>query len=255
MLSPVPISYREFGAGPPLVFLHGGWGYEVYPFDRQIAAFARKFRIVIPDRSGYGRSPRVDGLPLDFHRRAAAETLAVLDALALDRPVIWGHSDGAVIAVLMALDAPARLRGVILEAIHYFRNKPRSRAFFEAMVADPACLGERVLEAVARDHGDPDWRAILLSNGRAWLALADESPHPAADLYDGRLSALAVPAIVLHGRDDPRTELDELDAIRRALPRVPLHVIPDAGHSPHSQAEAADRTGELAGEFLAGLGR
>src|SRR5690349_5376515 len=58
-LSPVEIHYREWGDGAPLVFLHGGWGYQVYPFDRQIEAFGDRFRIIAPDRSGYGRSPRI----------------------------------------------------------------------------------------------------------------------------------------------------------------------------------------------------
>jgi pimeloyl-ACP methyl ester carboxylesterase len=42
-VSPVDIYYREAGTGVPLVFLHGGWGYEVYPFDRQVEALARDF--------------------------------------------------------------------------------------------------------------------------------------------------------------------------------------------------------------------
>ena len=101
---------RDAGAGAPLIFLHGGWGYEVYPFDRQIDALDRQYRILIPDRSGYGRSPRITSLPPDFHRRAAAETTQVLDALEIDHAVLWGHSDGAVIAALMGLAAPSRFR-------------------------------------------------------------------------------------------------------------------------------------------------
>ena len=71
---PARVYYRDTGAGPPLVFLHGGWGYEVYPFDRQVEALGGKYRILIPDRAGYGRSPRIASLPADFHRRAARET-------------------------------------------------------------------------------------------------------------------------------------------------------------------------------------
>src|SRR6267142_278721 len=56
--SPVSIHYREQGAGLPILFLHGGWGYEMYPLDRQIEVLSATRRIIIPDRSGYGRSPR-----------------------------------------------------------------------------------------------------------------------------------------------------------------------------------------------------
>lgn len=45
-MSPVRVHYREAGAGRPIVILHGGWGYEIYPFDRQIAALAETHRVV-----------------------------------------------------------------------------------------------------------------------------------------------------------------------------------------------------------------
>ena len=94
------------------MFLHGGWGYEIYPFDRQAEELASRFRIVIPDRSGYGGSGVMTTLPADFHHRAAEETRSVIDALGLERPILWGHSDGAIIALLFALAAPERLTGV-----------------------------------------------------------------------------------------------------------------------------------------------
>ena len=126
-ISPVTIHYREFGSGTPLVILHGGWGYRVYPFDRQIAEFESEFRILIPDRSGYGHSTRVGGeMPLDFHRRAALETFSFLDALEIQSAFLWGHSDGAVIAAMMGLVAPQRCEGVVMEAFHCLRRKPGS---------------------------------------------------------------------------------------------------------------------------------
>src|SRR5262245_43725647 len=124
--------YREFGNGRPLVILHGGWGYGVYPFDAQIAALQSERRILIPDRSGYGHSTRVDAeMPVDFHRRAAQEILAFLDALGIEKAALWGHSDGAVISAMLGMYAPERCTCVILEAFHYFKNKPASRGFFE----------------------------------------------------------------------------------------------------------------------------
>src|SRR6185436_16540878 len=93
-MSPVRIHYRQSGAGRPIVILHGGWGYDIYPFDRQVDALSPAHRIVIPDRTGYGGSGRLARQETDFHRRAAEETFAVAAALGLERPVLWGHSDG-----------------------------------------------------------------------------------------------------------------------------------------------------------------
>ena len=253
-VSPVRIHYREVGAGPPIVILHGGWGYEIYPFDRQLAALSAGHCLVVPDRTGYGASRRLVRQEVDFHHRAAAETFAVIDALKLERPVLWGHSDGAVIALLMGLAAPERLSGLIAEATHVFRSKPASRAFFETMMDDPDGLGERVATVLAREHGD-GWRDLIRTNGDAWLRIADERPTPEADLYGGRLPTLRLPTLVVHGRRDPRTEPGELDALRAAVPHATFEILPDGGHSPHSERATADEVTRAAQRFLSGVGR
>jgi pimeloyl-ACP methyl ester carboxylesterase len=251
-LTPVPLHYRELGSGPPLVFLHGGWGYEVYPFDRQEGLAAGR-RILIPDRSGYGRSPRIEDLPVDFHRRAAGEMLGFLDALGIDRPVLWGHSDGAVIALWMAIAARGRAAALVLEACHYFRRKPRSREFFDTMARRPELLGERVCGVLAREHGDPYWRTLIERGGRAWLAIADQAERADSDLYAGRAPELALPVLVVHGASDPRTEPGELEALGRALPHARFALLEGAGHSPHSERQAADRCRRAVEAFLADL--
>src|SRR5713226_8288538 len=101
---PIELHYRDGGSGAPLVILHGGWGYGYYPHDDAIATLDRRF--VIPDRTGYGRSRRIAALPPRFHAAAAIETERLLDALGIERCALWGHSDGAVIATLMALRSP-----------------------------------------------------------------------------------------------------------------------------------------------------
>ncbi|MGC1618453.1 MAG: alpha/beta hydrolase [Candidatus Acidiferrum sp.] len=250
-LRPVTIHYREFGCGSPLVFLHGGWGYGVYPFDRQIRAFEDEFRILIPDRSGYGHSSRVEAeMPLDFHRRAAAETVAFLDALGLKTAVVWGHSDGAVIGAMMGMAAPERCECLILEAFHYLRRKPGSRSFFERFAARPQDLGEETKKLLAEDHGEDHWPTALRRNCAVWFRLADQVRTPDEDLYDGRLSELAVPTLFLHGTLDPRTEPGEMERVRSALPRAATKFVANGKHSPHSEEAAFEECNGIAKEFL-----
>jgi len=250
-VSPVRVSYRDAGAGPAIVILHGGWGYEVYPFDRQIAALSPDYRVVAPDRTGYGGSGRLDRQATDFHHRAAAETFAVVEALGLDRPMVWGHSDGAVIALLMGLSAPDKLSGLIIEAAHLWRNKPASRQFFETMMNNPDGLGTRVTDVLARDHGER-WRDLIRTNGDAWLRIAADPSAPAADLYGGRLPTLRVPTLAIHGARDPRTEPGELDALRAQLAGTArIVVLPEGGHSPHSERATADDVTRAAQAFVA----
>jgi pimeloyl-ACP methyl ester carboxylesterase len=250
-ISPVTIHYREFGKGKPLIILHGGWGYAVYSFERQIADFASRFRILIPDRSGYGHSTRVPGeMPLDFHQRAAAETFSFLDALGIESAYLWGHSDGAVIAAMMGLAAPERCDGVIMEAFHYLRRKPGSRAFFERFAARPEELGEETRKLLAADHGETHWPTVLRRNCAAWFRIADSVQRPEEDLYDGRLGELRVPTLFLHGSLDPRTEPGEMEMVRQTCPQAKMRFVSNSKHSPHSEADAWKESDEIAREFL-----
>lgn len=231
---PAEIYYREFGSGVPLVFLHGGWGYEIYPLDDQAQALAG-LRVVIPARSGYGRSTRPAVFGPDLHRLAVTETLRFLDTLGIGQCIFWGHSDGAVIAAMIGIRAPERCLGLVLEALHYDREKVSSRSFFQSMASHPDTFGPRVTEILKQEHGDPYWSQLLRSEGQAWLDIARSANGSARDLFDGALSQLHVPTAILHGAQDPRTEPWELDAVRRELPNADLHVLAAGGHSPHSE--------------------
>jgi len=250
-VEPVTIHYREFGKGKPLVILHGGWGYEIYPFDRQIEEFSKQFRILIPDRSGYGQSSRMDGeMPLDFHQRAAQEALSFLDALGVERAIFWGHSDGSVIAAMIGLAAPKRCAGVILEAFHFLRRKPGSRSFFERFSTLPEELGEDTRRLLAADHGETHWQTVLRRNCGTWFRIADSVKSSDEDLYDGRLSELRVPALFLHGSLDPRTEPGEMDRVRQALPLATMRFLAAGKHSPHCEDDAWKECNKYVREFI-----
>jgi len=235
----VQIHYREFGAGTPLVFLHGGWGYHVYPINKQLNSL-KNFRVLIPDRSGYGLSTRMAEFGLDFHIRAAQETFLFLDALGIRDAMLWGHSDGSVIAARMGLMAPERCQLLILEAFHYFRRKISSRSFFETMVSAPESFGERVSSVLAHEHGEDYWRELLQMEGRTWLNIAKLADTGSEDLYDGRLGELRVPTVIIHGARDPRTDPGELAAVQAALPSVQLRMIESGEHCPHTESRVAE---------------
>lgn len=241
---------RQAGEGPPLVLLHGGWGWEAYPFD--VAALAARRRVIAPDRVGYGRSAPLADLPRGFHRMMAEETLLVLDALGVDRAAFWGHSDGAVIAAWIGFLAPGRVRALVLEALHFLAAKVSSVDFFRNAVEDPGRFGPAVVEALRRDHGER-WREVVGAGGRAWLAIIEEGRRGRRDLFEGRLGEVRAPVLLLHGRRDPRTEPGEIEAALATLPGARLEML-DAGHCPH----AGERTGpdctRLAEEFLAAHG-
>lgn len=244
---PVRVHYRERGAGPAVLLLHGGWGHGAYPFDAQLEALAPRFRAIAPDRVGYGGSGRLAGLEDGFHRRMAEETLLLMDALGLRAAALWGHSDGAVVAAWMAILEPARVRALVLEAFHHLCAKQASVGFFETGAAAPERFGPAVAQALEADHGAA-WREVVGHGARAWLRIIAAGRERGGDLYDGRLGEVRAPVLLLHGARDPRTEPGELEAARRALPSARLALL-DTGHSPHTGGAAAAATA-AAVEFL-----
>lgn len=258
---PVRVYYRDVGNGRPLVFLHGGWGYRVYPITRQIDALEGEVRFIIPDRSGYGRSTQVHGqMAVDFHQRAAEETLLVLDALGIKRAIFWGHSDGAVIAAKIGLSAPERCERLILEAFHFEPGKPHSRSFFKQFATHPEDVKEKMQRLLMADHGkdkDKDrWKKVVQRNCRVWLKLAAQSARPDHDLenhdlFGGRLNKLRVPVTFMHGRGDPRTEPGEMERVHEALPRAEMRFVETGRHSPHSERESWQECNEILGEIIA----
>ena len=249
-VSPVEIFYRDEGEGTPLILLHGGWGNSLYPFTQQIEVLRDQFRIICPDRSGYGRSNRLlDGFSIDFHRRAAAETLSLLDSLGIERAFMWGHSDGAVIAAIIGFTSPERVQGLVFEAFHHYRMKPASRAFFETLAYRPEALDEELRQRFANEFGADWWRQLIMSHAQAWEKIALDDSR-CEDLYDGQLGEIVAPTLFLHGALDPRTEPGEIRAASRQLPHAEVRLLEGGGHSPHSEKATAEVTTRIALEFL-----
>jgi pimeloyl-ACP methyl ester carboxylesterase len=248
----VRIHYREAGAGKTVVFLHGGWGYGYYPIDAQIAAFGGQRRFVIPDRTGYGDSSQVNGaMGMDFHRRAAEEMRAFLEAAGIAKCELWGHSDGAVIAAMMGLAEPERYERIVLEAFHFYKSKPGSGEFFERLAVNPQeVLGERSRRKLAADHGEGRWEEVVRRNSDVWVRIAESKRTPDEDLFGGGLGMLAVPTLFIHGRQDPRTEPGEVERAARSVRGSVLRFIENGRHCPHYESAVAEEFNRVLGDFL-----
>ncbi|MGH7857569.1 MAG: alpha/beta fold hydrolase [Candidatus Binatia bacterium] len=235
--------YEEAGSGPVIACLHGGWGRAVMPFDDAIPVLGPRWRLVFPDRFGYGRSDPIERLPLDYHARSAEDLRELLDALGIGRAVLWGHSDGAVNAALFAAAEPGRVAALVLEAAHLHRAK--SREFFASHAADPEILPERVRERLAADHGSR-WTSVVRMHSRVWL----DFHAVGGDFYEGRLETIACPTLVLHGAGDPHTPVEEIAELARRIPGAELEIAAEGGHSPHSEPATARFCSERVARFL-----
>jgi len=104
------IWYTTYGSGLPVILLHGGLGHSGN-WGHQIPALVRGgYRVILIDSRGHGRSTR-DARPF-LYELMASDVLAVMDSLQLRKAGLVGWSDGAVIALILAMHAPGRTAGV-----------------------------------------------------------------------------------------------------------------------------------------------
>ena len=98
--------YDEHGEGAPLLLLHpGGAGVDSRALAPNLDALADGFRVFTPERRGHGRTSDVDG-PITFELMAR-DTIAFLETVVGAPAHLVGSSDGATVALLVALRRPA----------------------------------------------------------------------------------------------------------------------------------------------------
>jgi len=192
------------------------------------------------DWHGHGgrRAPRGDwGL-----REAAAEALALLDALAIPRALVVGHSLGGMAALHLALDHPGRVAGLVLMGASPAAETPERRSRLEAAGIALRLAGPRpawITRAAEALFGDAfrrhhpaaveAWcREVRGMTGRA-LAQSLGALAARPDITR-RLGEVAAPTVVLAGTADMVFAPEAAAALARALPAGRLVEVPGAGH-------------------------
>lgn len=102
--------YEKSGTGKPLILLHGN-GETHKIFDKAIPLLAKRFTVYAIDSRGHGKSGAVN-----VYRYAdmAEDIKGFIEVLGLDRPILYGFSDGGILALLLASQYPKLLSRVIV---------------------------------------------------------------------------------------------------------------------------------------------
>lgn len=217
------------GAGanaPTIVFLHEGLGcISMWRDFQQQVVDATGCNALVYSRYGYGRSDPIDApRRVDFMHREALDTLpALLDQFGIERPILFGHSDGGSIALIHAGAAGREVGAVIVMAPHVLVEDLSIRSIEAARVAyETTDLRARL----ARHHDDPD------SAFRGWN---DIWLHPDFRTWniESCLSGIGCPVLAIQGIDDEYGTLDQIRRIARGAPDVELLELADCRHSPH----------------------
>jgi len=263
----VTIFERRAGSGLPTVVLHGGPGahhdYLLPGFD----TLATRRTLIYYDQRGGGRSPVPRDVPVGW-REQVADLEALRLAWGLERLSIAGYSWGALLALLYATEHPDRVERLALvspapawraaraEFEARFAERTMAPALQEARAAlrtsglrerDPDAYQRRIFELSVAGYfhdttkvsGLTPFRITGRTQQEVWDSLGEYDLRPA-------LATLRVPALVLHGDDDPIPEATAR-AVANAL-GAPFHLLRACGHVPY--VEALDEFRSLLDAFL-----
>ena len=229
--------------GPTLVLLHEGLGCAAMwrDFPERLVARTRLGALVYSRRGFGGSEAAVGPLPLDYHRTEALEVLpSVLDAAGIERAILVGHSDGGTIALLFAeADQGRRIDGVVTMGTHVFNDDVTVNGILGAKAAYES---GGLRDKLARYHG-AQTEQVFWSWHDVWL-----SPEFRRWSVEEHLPAIALPMLVIQGRDDHYGTPAQVEAIARGVsgPCETL-ILPDCGHHPH--LERPDETLDAIARF------
>jgi pimeloyl-ACP methyl ester carboxylesterase len=207
--------YDETGTGEPLVLLHpGGAGVDSRALEPQVSGLSSKFRIYTPEQRAHGRTPDVAG-PLSFEDMAA-DTIRFVEQV-VGRPTrLFGSSDGASLALIVALRRPDLVQRLVLAA-GVFHHDGWHDGVLEG--EPPDFLRDSYGEL---SPDGPDHYPVVVAKLAAMHA-----QEPALRSVD--LQRLQARTLVLIG-DDDEVRFEHAIEMYRNIPGAELAVVPGTSH-------------------------
>lgn len=255
---PVSLAYREFGAGDPVLILHGLFGSGTN-WGSVAKRLADSFRVYTLDLRNHGDSPRASSMD---YREMAGDVAAFMDAHGLDTCGVIGHSMGGKTAMVLALLEPVRVEHLCVVDIAPVDYAHDYDAILTALSRiDLAAIQRRADAdaALAALLPQPELRSFLLQNLRlqhgVWAWRIDlQSIAGQIDVITGwpRLPPEAIyggPTLFIAGERSGHLRSEHEALIRARFPSAVVRRIADTGHWVH--AESPSEFGRLLDEFFA----
>ncbi|WP_280416335.1 alpha/beta fold hydrolase [Nocardia carnea] len=265
------IYYTESGSGPAVLMLHGGGpgasGQAAYAHNAD--ALARRFRVIVPDMPGYGRSSKYLDRSDPFGDLAAAMT-GLLAALELPSAHVVGNSYGGAAALRMAMDSPDTVDRLVLLApggigttralptaglralLAYYAGDGPSReklATFmrEYLVHDARTISDEMIDNRYRASLDPE----VVANPPLRRPSGRSAPRTLLRMdltRDPRLRRIPHPTLVVWGAEDRVNRPSGAHMLARRIPHCDVYLPAATGH--WVQGERPEFFNSLATAFL-----
>ena len=237
------LHYAEHGEprGEPLLFLHG-WPDSWFSFSRVLPLLTPRYRALAPDQRGFGDSERppapyaIDDL--------AADAVGFLDALAIERATVVGHSFGSFVARRLAEVYPQRASRLVLIDSGF---SPANDALREvqaslATLRDPVSLefARRFQASTVYAPVPPEFFEEILAESVKLPAPLWRAALSGLLAFDdlGDLRRIVAPTLILWGDRDALFPREDQDRLAAAIPGARLRVYAETGHCPNWEIPA-----------------
>ena len=265
------IYVAEAGAGPAVMLLHGGGpgASGVSNYSRNLDALAKRYRVLVPDMPGYGRSSK--GIDKSDPFGCLADAMrGLLDELSISTAHLVGNSYGGAAALRLALDTPGRVGKLVLMGpggIGTTRGLPTAGlnsllAYYGGTGPSREKLAEFIRnylvyegDSVPAELIDLRYAASIDPEVAADPPLSRPSgPLALRTLWrmdltrDSRLASLQTPTLILWGRDDKVNKPSGGPMLQNIMPNAELVMTSRTGH--WMQWERADLFNQMVDEFL-----
>ncbi len=217
---------------PLLIFLHDSWGcVEMWDdFPEKLSKLLNQNALVY-DRRGHGRSSafEVEERTTDYLQEEADILIRLMDSLSIPKAILYGHSDGATIALIAAACYPNRFAGLILESPHTFMEESGINA---VRTTRDKAMNSSLLEKLEKFHGEKTSSLFRLWH-ETWL-----SKHFAEWTIVPLLKNIICPVLAFRGENDSFDTEEQLNVLKKEIRgAVQLAKIPNAAHAPHKENE------------------
>jgi len=249
------IQYVEAGSGPVVILLHG-LGGSSQNWALNIAPLAQKFRVIVPDQIGFGKSDKPFihyriGTYVDYLDQFCKE-------LKIERASLVGNSMGGWVATAFTVAYPNRVdRLVLVDAAGY---APPANFDYRTLYGLNPSTREGMKQVAARVFYNKLFQSDALIDAAmaARITAGDgytitsmiESITRGEDFLDNRVKTIKQPTLVVWGRQDGLTPLADGERFKKEIPNSTLLVIDECGHAPQFEKAAEFNAAVL--KFLLG---
>ncbi len=275
MARDIKTHYAEAGDdGPTVVMLHGGGpgASGAAGFRRIIPLMSDRFRIYAPDQISYGltEAPTI-AYPNLAHHSLVNHVRDWMDALCLDNVYMIGNSQGGYVAARYALDFPGRVAklaligsGTIAQAMglpspenparkalrEFDGTAAKLRAFLEGIVHDPTTVTDELVASRTAAFNRPGVPEMTLAFNQGRERIMGNSFWRDRFMLKGKLEKLAIPALMVWGKEDRFAPVELGYELEKMLPNIRFEYADDAGHQ--VQTDQPELAAKMFSDFFLG---